>query len=326
MLTRLCGLLGCLSVAFLGGCGGGSQSVSLPDARANTGASGGSGGMDGSMRGDGGGVGTGGQSTTSVVPPACVPGASIACACVTGQQGAQTCTSAGTYAACVCAQSGAADAGADLRDDSLAPDPNPEPGVEPAPEPGIERGRDGAVDLALDAPLTGTAKDTGTGTSAPPEAGPEAPDAGAALDDAAFDTSPALIQYRLTVSKPATGSGTVISSPAGINCGTTCAASFAAGAVVTMTATADATFGLCGLVRSVYRHGNMQRYRGHRKIGRGHLQLAPNTDQRPARRSWLRCQDRRHARMLGHQRPRPNRATCGNIHPGQHNFQSGCQR
>jgi alpha-tubulin suppressor-like RCC1 family protein len=55
-----------------------------------------------------------------------------------------------------------------------------------------------------------------------------------------------LVQYRLTVSKPATGSGTVTSSPAAINCGTTCAASFAAGTMVTMTAVADATSAFAG--------------------------------------------------------------------------------
>ena len=33
----------------------------------------------------------------------CVPGASIACTCPTGQQGAQTCASAGTYSVCACA-------------------------------------------------------------------------------------------------------------------------------------------------------------------------------------------------------------------------------
>ena len=32
----------------------------------------------------------------------CVPGYSVACACPSGQQGAQTCNSAGTFAACVC--------------------------------------------------------------------------------------------------------------------------------------------------------------------------------------------------------------------------------
>jgi endo-1,4-beta-xylanase len=47
-------------------------------------------------------------------------------------------------------------------------------------------------------------------------------------------------QYTLTVTKSGTGSGTVGSSPAGISCGPTCAASYASGASVTLTATADA--------------------------------------------------------------------------------------
>ncbi|MDE2180609.1 MAG: hypothetical protein KGJ40_07160, partial [candidate division NC10 bacterium] len=44
----------------------------------------------------------------------------------------------------------------------------------------------------------------------------------------------------LTVTKAGTGSGTVTSSPAGINCGSTCSGSFASGTAVTLTATADA--------------------------------------------------------------------------------------
>jgi hypothetical protein len=49
----------------------------------------------------------------------------------------------------------------------------------------------------------------------------------------------------LTVTKDGTGSGTVTSSPAGINCGGTCAADFAPGTSVTLTATtgSGATFG-----------------------------------------------------------------------------------
>jgi poly(3-hydroxybutyrate) depolymerase len=46
--------------------------------------------------------------------------------------------------------------------------------------------------------------------------------------------------YALTVSKSGTGSGTVGSSPPGIRCGSTCAASYASGASVTLTATANA--------------------------------------------------------------------------------------
>lgn len=44
------------------------------------------------------------------------------------------------------------------------------------------------------------------------------------------------VTYTLTVSKTGSGSGTVTSSPAGINCGTTCSASYNSGTVVTLTA------------------------------------------------------------------------------------------
>ncbi len=45
--------------------------------------------------------------------------------------------------------------------------------------------------------------------------------------------------YDLTVTKPGTGSGSVTSDPAGIDCGGTCTASVEAGTPVTLTATAD---------------------------------------------------------------------------------------
>ena len=44
----------------------------------------------------------------------------------------------------------------------------------------------------------------------------------------------------LTVSKNGTGTGTVTSSPAGINCGATCSHDFAGDTLVTLTPTADA--------------------------------------------------------------------------------------
>jgi hypothetical protein len=50
------------------------------------------------------------------------------------------------------------------------------------------------------------------------------------------------IQYALNVTKTGSGSGTVTSSPAGLNCGTTCAAAFNAGTVVTLTATPSGAF------------------------------------------------------------------------------------
>ena len=69
-----------------------------------TGGASGAGGV-GLSGGQTGGGGTGGQATTaaSTTPASCVPGASALCYCPTGQQGAQICTSAGTFGACVCA-------------------------------------------------------------------------------------------------------------------------------------------------------------------------------------------------------------------------------
>ena len=43
--------------------------------------------------------------------------------------------------------------------------------------------------------------------------------------------------YTLTVTKTGGGSGQVTSTPPGINCGTTCSHSYAAGTLVTLTAT-----------------------------------------------------------------------------------------
>jgi hypothetical protein len=47
------------------------------------------------------------------------------------------------------------------------------------------------------------------------------------------------LQHQLTVNKDGTGTGTVTSDPAGIDCGATCANDFDANTVVTLTATAD---------------------------------------------------------------------------------------
>ncbi|MFN4320364.1 MAG: InlB B-repeat-containing protein, partial [Aquificaceae bacterium] len=51
--------------------------------------------------------------------------------------------------------------------------------------------------------------------------------------------------YTLTVTKQGTGSGTVTSSPAGINCGSDCSEAYNSGTVVTLTATpaTGSTFG-----------------------------------------------------------------------------------
>jgi hypothetical protein len=91
---------------------------------ASVGGAVGNGGASVAGAGGGGAGGTGGQAatTTSMAPGTCVPDASVACACPTGQQGAQTCTSAGMFAACVCAAP-TADAGrADGSDGATPPD------------------------------------------------------------------------------------------------------------------------------------------------------------------------------------------------------------
>ncbi len=49
-------------------------------------------------------------------------------------------------------------------------------------------------------------------------------------------TAPATTQYSLTVIGTGTGTGTITSSPSAINCGSTCAASFASGTTVTLAA------------------------------------------------------------------------------------------
>jgi len=50
---------------------------------------------------------------------------------------------------------------------------------------------------------------------------------------------PPVTMYDLTITKTGTGSGTVTSSPSGINCGSTCSASFKSGASVTLKVKAD---------------------------------------------------------------------------------------
>ncbi|MBK7075989.1 MAG: hypothetical protein IPH44_27215 [Myxococcales bacterium] len=50
-----------------------------------------------------------------------------------------------------------------------------------------------------------------------------------------------LVTYPLTITRTGSGSGTIASNPAGINCGTTCTANFSVGATVILTATAGAT-------------------------------------------------------------------------------------
>jgi len=52
--------------------------------------------------------------------------------------------------------------------------------------------------------------------------------------------------YQLTVTAPASGSGTITSTPSGINCPTTCSATFTGGTSVTLTATPVANYNFSG--------------------------------------------------------------------------------
>lgn len=71
--------------------------------------------------------------------------------------------------------------------------------------------------------------------------------AGARTCTARFDVQPSgAQQFALTVSKLGTGIGGITSSPAGIDCGAACTASFNAGTVVSMTAAAGAGSGFVG--------------------------------------------------------------------------------
>ncbi len=56
----------------------------------------------------------------------------------------------------------------------------------------------------------------------------------------------ATFSWPLSVSKSGTGTGTVTSLPAGINCGATCAANYAAGTIVNLTATANSGSSFAG--------------------------------------------------------------------------------
>jgi len=137
MVTRMCVVVSCVLVASLGGCSGGVR----PPARqmlhrhGRSDVSAGTGGVRAEWEGW---RRTGGQPAraTNATPPLCIPGASVACACVTGQTGAQTCTSAGTFAACVCVDTPSADGGAAVStvDAPGTPTPDAQPPVDTGPD------------------------------------------------------------------------------------------------------------------------------------------------------------------------------------------------
>ena len=77
--------------------------------------------------------------------------------------------------------------------------------------------------------------------------------------------------HALSVSKAGTGSGTVTSDPGGINCGATCAASYLADTVVTLTASPAAGSSFAGWSGAVQRHGHVRRHDERGAVGHGDL-------------------------------------------------------
>jgi hypothetical protein len=97
---------------------------------------------------------------------------------------------------------------------------------------------------------TGTGGNAASGGSAGTSTPPATPDASVDLQPAGKDAGPLAQDTRpdtvggfrsLGVSKTGAGAGTVISSPPGITCGSTCSNVFSLGSVVTLTASANAT-------------------------------------------------------------------------------------
>jgi hypothetical protein len=58
--------------------------------------------INGTTGGSETGAATAGSAGSAALPPTCTPGRSVACACTSGQSGAQVCESNGTYGACQC--------------------------------------------------------------------------------------------------------------------------------------------------------------------------------------------------------------------------------
>lgn len=109
----------------------------------------------------------------------CIPGQSLACACVDGRTGAQTCQDDGTFAACTCAGGGSeADGGGEPAGSDAAPPPSPDAAA-PPPTP------DATVPPP---PLDAAPPDAAA--PPPPDAAPVPPDAAPLPPDAAPDPNP----------------------------------------------------------------------------------------------------------------------------------------
>ena len=93
--------------------------------------------------------------------------------------------------------------------------------------------------------------------------------------DSARDVSAqfSLNQYPLTVGLTGSGSGTVSSAPAGIQCGATCSATYNSGTSVTLTAASNVWLFLHGLERRLQRAGDDV----HRARGQSQSRLSLNS-------------------------------------------------
>ena len=214
MVARLCVVFACLPAVFLGGCGGGGLAASAPDAPGVAGGHGGPSGTGGSPGGVGGeGGGTGGQlaTATSSAPGVCVPGASVACACVTGQQGAQTCTAAGTFAACVCLAPSVEAGGADGSGGSAGTGGGADSGGPGgAGGSGASAGYSGTAGAAGGGPVVDAAVDLSADVPVVPDIFPGAVlDAGA--DGGASDTIPAIVSFAASPATISAGQSSTLS-------------------------------------------------------------------------------------------------------------------
>lgn len=121
----------------------------------------------------------------------CVPGASVACACPTGQQGAQTCNSAGTFGVCQCSVPGATDAAPDVLKASLDQAPDTQ---------GPEVGSGGAGGTSMPNPFAGGAGGNGGASSFSSSGGAGGvpnPFAGGASGTGGADTMPTCPQVTI---------------------------------------------------------------------------------------------------------------------------------
>jgi len=129
----------------------------------------------------------------------------------------------------------------------------------------------------------------------------------------------------LTVTKAGNGSGTVTSSPPGINCGPTCSASFPTGSVVSLTASAAPGVHLHRLGRRVLRHRRVPGHDGRAQDGHGHVRIGHPSQVRPGRQQDRQRQRDGHLVSLRHQLRTPVQGALPGGH-GRHPDPDPCGR